>query len=1036
MALKNFTENPRTTDTILLTIETTDSSGCLDTPYKIDSATVYYVERNFVGTNWGEYDYQIQDQEVRAALDAAVAEACLSPTPENLEKVETLQQKLSSSTTTMPYYYKERRAVEVIGTPSYPAWLSTDLPNSQFTQSVDENDNLIEGKFEYQWTPDGAIREGSYFLCWTWTPNPAGSKLTSHMPFNIVGDPRAVMTIPTHVAPDGKYETLLERYLPEMYKTFLTDNDLTPSTTLNLNKSVADGFTILENFANQIVDLFDANALHESLLMYLSNLFDLRLKSDDPTLWRRQIKEAIPLFKKKGTLEALSSAFAQAGISLNSFTQHWQLTSKYTWQESFKVADSPKFVLSKKTIILPVDEDNFKLWIRREGESTYVEHSLDYVRFEIDEVCHDKVTMTWIGDEVSSGPIDLFEGDILRVMYKYKEVPDISEQQLENYLRALPLLDNRDETSQAYPPKNWNVRIIDEQDPLFSILIPVKHPFADPLVFGFIRTEFAYSENIYNMEEYNGSTRPSFDACNIDKSFIDPCGACIGSSYSVDVGVQDLCNDRMLEAQDVLEENMPFHAVLQTISFTGEISEFIQPPTEAIDFLVHIDRIENHLSGEANPIFTRHIESEWIVDRETLADQMTVLSGKLGTATNDYVAIVAPDLIFNDLGVMLQNHVLEVLSPSVNTGTYTIAGLQGRTANISSAVIEPLDESQFTFNLSNITYSNYSTVIDQDDYFQFTDLTILFEDAGVKTLWDAINTPSYTGGSWKILIPAYSATAYEIRDIVNGALILDGDLNLPTSHTTNISYSLLDDNDVEIYTSIDGDLAVERRALIKFNDSVLEIHEVVNLRDFLYYNSTEYEVVAFSGQNFWIRNWTDGDMAGVTVEIRRRIANKKTGQFGYRGLHLSTFSDHESEFDIQNGSNPPVTLTEDNNFKENYMFKINNEFFKILEWDEKEVKLAGRDQYWMTDVAGGTGVAYSIVHFPKIGVNVGFTVFDELDRDGHDPVIRTIADPIGNLTIVALSAGGTGMQENVGQEEGISFSIQTRNGHTEEGVAL
>ena len=713
------------------------------------------------------------------------------------------------------------------------------------------------------------------------------------MPFNIVGDPRAVMTIPTHVAPDGKYETLLERYLPEMYKTFLTDNDLTPSTTLKLNKSIADGFTILENFANQIVDLFDANALHESLLMYLSNLFDLRLKSDDPTLWRRQIKEAIPLFKKKGTLEALSSAFAQAGISLNSFTQHWQLTSKYTWQESFKVVDSPKFVLSKKTIILPVDEDNFKLWIRREGESTYVEHSLDYVRFEIDEVCYDKVTMTWIGDEVSSGPIDLFEGDILRVMYKYKEIPDISEQQLENYLRALPLLDNRDEANQTYPPKNWNVRIIDEQDPLFSILIPVKHPFADPLVFGFIRTEFAYSENIYNMEEYNGSTRPSFDACNIDKSFIDPCGACIGSSYSVDVGVQDLCNDRMLEAQDVLKENMPFHAVLQTISFTGEISEFIQPPTEAIDFLVHIDRIENHLSGEANPIFTRHIESEWIVDRETLADQMTVLSGKLGTATNDYVAIVAPDLIFNDLGVMLQNHVLEVLSPSVNTGTYTIAGLQGRTANISSAVIEPLDESQFTFNLSNITYSNYSTVIDQDDYFQFTDLTILFEDAGVKTLWDIVNTPSYTGGSWKILIPAYSATAYEIRDIVNGALILDGDFNLPTSHTTNISYSLLDDNDVEIYTSIDGDLAVERRALIKFNDPVLEIHEVVNLRDFLYYNSIEYEVVAFSGQNFWIRNWTDGDMAGVTVEIRRRIANKKTGQFGYRGLHLSTFSDHE-----------------------------------------------------------------------------------------------------------------------------------------------
>jgi hypothetical protein len=1035
MTLKNFTDNPRTTDTILLKIETTNS-GCLETPYKIDSATVYYVERNFLGTNWGEYDYQIEDQTIRSAFDKSVKEACLNPTPDNLLKVEKLQKELSSSTTSMPFYYKERVAVEVIGTPSYPAWLSTDLDNSQFTQSVDKDNVPIEGMFEFEWNPNGSIREGNYFLCWTWTPNPAGSKLTAHMPFNISGDPKAVVTMPTHVAPDGKYETLLERYLPEMYKTFLTDNDLTPITTQRLNQSVGDGFTILENLANQIVDMYDANSLHESLLIYLSNLFDLRLKSDDPTLWRRQIKEAIPLFKKKGTLESLSSAFAQSGMILNNLTQYWQLTSKYTWQESFKVMNSPKFALDKKNIILPIDEDDFGLWIRREGESNYTEYSSDYVTFEIDETCNDTVMMIWNGDQISAGPVDLFEGDIIRVLYKYKEIPNTSEKQLENYLRSLPLLDNRDEINQEFPPKNWNVRIIDEQDPLFHVLVPVKHPFADPLVFGFIRTEFAYSENIYNMEEYNGSTRPSYDACNIDKRFIDPCGSCIGSSYSVDIGVQDLCNDRMIEAQDVLKEYMPFHATLQTISFTGEINDFIQPPTESIDFLIHIDRTENHLSGEANPIFTRHIESEWYVDRETLADKMTVLSGKTCIATNDYVSFVAPDVVLSSLGVMSNNHVLEVLSPSTNTGTYLIANIQDRTANIISSVIEPLDESQFTFNLSNITYSNFSTEIDQDDYFQFKDLTVLFEDHGVKTLWDIDNTTNYTGGSWKVLIPAYSVTAYEIKDIVNGALILKGDSNLPTSHTTNITYTLLDDNDVEIYQSDEADLTIEKRALIKFNDGVLEIHQVVNLGDFLYYNDTEYEVVAFSGQDFWVRNWTDGDMAGVTVEIRRRLASKKTGQFGYKGLHLSTSFDHESEFEIQNGSNPPSLITDDNNFKENFMFKINNEFFKIIEWNEKEIKLAGRDQYWMTAAAGGTIVAYSVVQFPKIGVNVGFTVFSELDRDGHDPVIRTISDPIGNLSIVALSSGGTGMQENIGQEEGISFTIQTRSGNTEEGVAL
>jgi hypothetical protein len=1036
MALKLFTDNPRITDTILLKIQTTDASGCLENPYKIDSVTVYYAERNFLGVNYGEYDYKIQDQTLVAAIDSAVAAACLNPTTQNLAVVQNLQQQLASNTISVPFYYKEQMPVKIIGTPNYPAWLSTDLPESPFKQSLDGNNNPIEGTFEFEWSPDGSVREGNYFLCWTWTLLPAGGQLTSHVPFYVVGDPNAVTAIPTNITPPDKYDVLLERYLPEMYKSFLTDDDLTPEITYKLNKAIGSGFTVLENFADQIIELFDANVLHESLLSYLSNLFALRLKSDDPTLWRRQIKEAIPLFKKKGTKEALSSAFAQSGMVLNSITQHWQLISKYTYQESFKVSNSANFVLSKKSIVLPIDDNNFGVWVRRQGSPEYYEYSSDYVTFTIDEECHDKITMTWIGDQLSSSPVDLYEGDIVRVLYEYNDVPNSSEQQLENYFRALPLLDNRDEFNQDYPPKNWNVRIIDETDPLFSVLVPVKHPFEDPLVFGFVRTEFAYSENIYNMEEYNGSTRPSYDACNIDKSFVDPCGACIGSSYSVDIGVENLCNDRMIEAQDVLQEFMPFHAVLQTISFTGEVNEFVQPPIESIDFLIHINKVEYHLSGEGNPIFTRHIPSPWVVNRSDLANRMTVLSGKLGTATNDCVSIVAPDVIFSDLGIIPDNHVLQVLAPSPNAGTYTLTNINDRMAEISSSVVEPLDESQFTFNLFNIIYGNFSTSIVQDNYFKFTDLTVLFEDLGVKTLWDTTHTADYSGGSWSVLIPAYSSTPYLIRDIVNGALILNGDSNLPTTHTTNISYTLLDDHNTTMYTSDQADLEIDIRALVNFNDTNLQIHDYVNLGDFLYYNNSGYKIAAFSGQNFWIEDWQEGDMSGVHTDVRRQIAKQQVGQFGYQGLHLVTFSDHEAEFQIGNGDNPPTLVLDDNNFKENYMFQINGCFFRIKEWDGVNVSLSGMDQYWMTAAAGGTVVSYSIIHLPKIGVNVGFTVFDELDRDGHDPVIRTIQDPIGNLAIVALSTGSTGMEENVGQEEGVSFTIQTRNGNKQEGVAL
>ena len=962
MALKLFTDQPRITDTILLKIQTTDSDGCPMTPYKIDSVTIFYAERNFIGLNHGEYDYQIVDGTISAKLDSAVKAACLNPTSENMAAVVNLQKQVASATMSTPFYYKEVIPVDKIGSPNYPAWLSSDLTESPFTQSVDEDNNLIPGAFEYQWNPNGSIREGNFFLCWTWTPRPAGDSLTSHIPFFVVGDPRAVTTIPTHVTPEDKYDVLLERYLPEMYKSYLSENDLTPDITYKFNKAIGQGFTVIENFANQIIDLFDANALHESLLKYLSNLFDLKLKSDDPTLWRRQIKEAIPLFKRKGTLGSLQSAFSQAGMMLNSFTQHWQIKSKYTYQESFVVKDSASFTLTKKSIVLPIDDDNFGLWIRRHGETHYPDSDIyvpltsDYVSFEIDEECHDKVIMTWIGDQLSSQPENIYEGDIIRVMYQFNDVPSDPEQQLENYIRSLPYLDTRNEVEQSYPPKNWNTRIIDESDPMFSVLIPVKNPFADPVVFGFVRTEFAYSENIYNMEEYNGSTRPSFDACNIDKTFIDPCGSCIGSSYSVDIGVENLCNDRMLEAQDVLKENMPFHAELQTISFTGEFNEFALPPQEQIDFLIRFNKIENVLSGQANPIFTRHVESQWIVDREQLADKTTVQSGKFGTGTNEGVSIFCAEVNFEDIGVLPNNHILEVLSPSANTGTYTIGNFNNHTAWVTSSVTEPLDESQFTFNLSNVTYTNFSTVITQDDYFKFSDQNVLFEDLGVKTLWDVDNTPNYTGGSWKVLLP-YSVDYYEIRNIVNGALILNGDSNLPTVTTSNINYTLVDDNEVIIHVSTTGDLRIERRALINFNNINLNTSQVVSIGSLLYYSGNEYKVVALSGQNFWIEGWTDGDMSGISVDIRKRIAKEQTGQFGYRGLHLSTLVDHEAEFQIQNGDNPPTVVLDNGNFKENYMFNIGSNFFKILEWNGTEITLDGLDQYWMTDGGGGTSVS-------------------------------------------------------------------------------
>ena len=57
MAKKSINEKPRTTDTISFILETPDADGCFyDNPYKVNWITIYYVERDYLGQNYGEYE--------------------------------------------------------------------------------------------------------------------------------------------------------------------------------------------------------------------------------------------------------------------------------------------------------------------------------------------------------------------------------------------------------------------------------------------------------------------------------------------------------------------------------------------------------------------------------------------------------------------------------------------------------------------------------------------------------------------------------------------------------------------------------------------------------------------------------------------------------------------------------------------------------------------------------------------------------------------------------------------------------------------
>jgi hypothetical protein len=85
------------------------------------------------------------------------------------------------------------------------------------------------------------------------------------------------------------------------------------------------------------------------------------------------------------------------------------------------------------------------------------------------------------------------------------------------------------------------------------------------------------------MDTYNGSLRDSQSPCDIDKDFIDECSYCQSGKFNVDIEIEELSNDRIEEAKDIISEYVPFHCVLHSMNISGLINDFIVPPLENIE---------------------------------------------------------------------------------------------------------------------------------------------------------------------------------------------------------------------------------------------------------------------------------------------------------------------------------------------------------------------------------------------------------------------------------------------------------------------
>lgn len=1047
MAEKTIYETPSITDTVVIPILTPDVNDCfLADPYMVNNLTIYYIERDFSGGNVVPFDTVQKNKDAeKAAIDAQNL-ACTSPTEVNIANAKRLRTQADSMQVTTQVYYNEAVPVAVIGNSQFPAWLSTD-PDNAFLEHVteDEEGNVLFGNFNYVWNPLG-MREGNYIACWTWTPLPAGETLSANLSFYLMGNTVVTTSIPTHFTPPEKYDVLLERYLPEVYKDPLSDFDLSPQVLALFNNSVALGFTTLEDLANQIIDIQDANATHEAFLNMLARTFGMSLRSDDPTRWRKQIKRAIPLYKKKGTREGLEEAFELAGMNLTRLVRLWQIISPYTWVDCFKAAGGEtSFELSK--VALPIDPANFEVSLRTAGSDTYTVLS----NGDIDITTSEGIsTITITNDDIV-----LEEGDFFKVMYQYATIPNPTAQDIEDYIRLLALEDQRDEALQDYPPKNWNVRVLEEDDPLFSILIPVKHPFHDFLVFGKIRTEFPYSENVYNMEEYNGSIRESKDPCHIDKDFVDPCSQCLGSKFSIEVAIDNLSNDRILEAQSIIRDYVPFHAVPHAIGYSGTVTDFVQPPVETIECLILYRGNETVLSGEGQMVFNRGMIDNGRpltqVLRNTLANSSLVASGT-GTAYNSRVMLFSPDSPLDRIGMSKTpgETVFEIFGPHAHAGRYQLTNAINHAAEIfgpispTAALSEPINQSAFSFSLSNITYANANTAIAPDNIITLVDDGWNLAEIGVKTQWDVDN--GYPGPAWKIKMAAYSVTPYTIANTTpEGGILLAYDATLPTANATGVAYQIIRP-DLSVAHTGTLDITVDKLGKVTITDGTLTDIRPWAKPDgmhYLYYSDTGVQYLItdiVDDKIFHIADWTGGSVAGKSIEIYQRLLDTQYGLLTYEGIGLQTVTNYETGLSINNGQNPVPVPLEDSRFKESFLIVINdpvngavNEIFGIADIDGTTITLEGDMHYWKTLTGGGTSVPFQIYRYVTVPVTVDGTDFQRIDRRGSEVITSETETAAPFAMAMAAPPSGPEFADTVRQEEKITYRIEYKDGGIEEG---
>lgn len=829
MPIVNYTNNPKVTDKILFDLYTPMGNGCFtQDPESFDSIKIFFISRSLANIK----DFVTPETQGAPVLQresyVATQEYCVAETDilkQALEARKNYVDSLLRASTILPAqlgsitYYTE--AVNVFcqgvscsfGTP--PIWVSGQDNSGAIIQKVDDPE-LPNGHFAFIWEP-GIIKDGDYYICYSYTMRVSSYKTetyTKYLGFYVAADIKNEVAVPTHACPPEKYFELTNAYMPKMYEQNYAKQDFSTFTLEALNKSVASCFTLQDNQASRLIDILNANVTPEPYLGQLAALFELSLRSTDPTRWRGQIITAVPQFKKKGTLEALAQAFEQAGMYLADYFQYWQITFPEVYTETFTFEGSYDFILDQYTNNDLASEflSLFELQLAKVGTAEFISKNMSFVSFS--QSSDGNTVMTW-----DSNSQNLALGDIVKITYVTQTLNSSQVALYEYWRDILPLMDLRPffTITPTMPPKNWNVRLIAATDPLFRVFIPVLNPYSDPVVFGQVRTVFPYSENVYNMDEYNGSLRNSTDPADIGAEFVEPCSGGISAYYSINLVIQDLTDFRLTEVFGILNDYAPFHAILHSISYSGYISEFVMPPVETIEVLLRYNISEYCIAGDAQYAFRRNglihdFTSPYQQDnglvtvlRSDLAPPPTLEQSGSLTLYNENL-VIEPFLNtdnFLSLAIDTSNCVVQILDGPYS-GFYSniIDSVEPFALVMTSAAASSFGSvitgSNFTFEILNYLSGSSFSVVDAS---QFT-ITTLSENLG---LYD-IKTVQNDGESaaWTVEFNSYS---YKILYVNNDELYLQNNSTnpLPTVSASDELFRLVNTQTSEtIFTVTDG----------------------------------------------------------------------------------------------------------------------------------------------------------------------------------------------------------------------------------------